>query len=423
MGPVEWSTPRKAFVIRQALECREKGGSIRKLCLQKKQQEEEWPSRSVLSVWLEFYDHYLESNPSHNKEKAFEEACRRRGRRNRPGRPPKLDANTLNQLSSGTKASREEPQQSWCERLEVNPVTLQRARKNRQPPVVRGVEAQDREMDSKTKEARQSYGKANQNKPQEYWHLGVFTDEHHLSTAMERKQTIFREYGTRNDPENRQVRPREKKPITLHIAAGISWDSRTDLIFFHDEHYDYADPYFQWKKRKPRRNRKNYEEAYQAWEKEKPIEYEVLPKSTVMTQEYYTEKCLPQYRYLYDFVKYKRPGKGRAFLVEDNVQSYGTRSADSSQPQRYKLSYELEWHPHPAYSPDLNPIEGVWLILNERLKKHQLCDLSVEEFKALVRREWWAVPQAEIKKIISEMPVRCEAVASHPEIHCKSARW
>jgi hypothetical protein len=77
-------------------------------------------------------------------------------------------------------------------------------------------------MDSKTKEARQSYGKANQNKPQEYWHLGVFTDEHHLSTAMGRKQTIFREYSTRNDPENRQVRPREKKPVTLHVAAGIS---------------------------------------------------------------------------------------------------------------------------------------------------------------------------------------------------------
>lgn len=78
-----------------------------------------------------------------------------------------------------------------------------------------------------------------------------------------------------------------------------------------------------------------------------------------MKNEYYTDKVLPAYRELYDTVYYKRPAKRRAFLVEDHVQSHGTRGSGDNPARRYKEKYQLVEHNHPSKSPDLNPVEGV----------------------------------------------------------------
>jgi hypothetical protein len=156
-------------------------------------------------------------------------------------------------------------------------------------------------MKPETIHARKTYTGKYKNKPKSYWQDGVYTDEHHLNTGMRRKQHIYREMGTRNEPENRQMQPYEGKakkdyqPFPLHIGAGVSYEGRTDIKFFHDEHYDLVDPWNQWLKRKPYRNRKNYKELHAQWEAEKPFNYEILPKSTVMTQEYYLNSFLPMY--------------------------------------------------------------------------------------------------------------------------------
>ena len=75
--------------------------------------------------------------------------------------------------------------------------------------------------------------------------------------------------------------------------------------------------------------------------------------------------------------------------MEDNVQSHGTRSAANVSVKQYKAKAEMAVHPHPPESPNLDPIEGVWLLLNKRLKKHRLWGLSVDEFKDLIQHEWW----------------------------------
>ncbi|PVH91915.1 hypothetical protein DM02DRAFT_544833, partial [Periconia macrospinosa] len=73
--------------------------------------------------------------------------------------------------------------------------------------------------------------------------------------------------------------------------------------------------------------------------------------------------------------------------------------------------------PHPAYSPDLAPIENVWAILKDRLEKRPKADLgvgpsinSITKFKKAIKEEWDLIPQQSIDNYILSMPRRYQAV-------------
>jgi transposase len=70
----------------------------------------------------------------------------------------------------------------------------------------------------------------------------------------------------------------------------------------------------------------------------------------------------------------------------------------------------LDW---PPSSPDLNPIEHVWLVLKRTLYKlHPEFDTMgdlVEEFEAGLKEAWATIPNTLIKKLILSMPDRLEA--------------
>jgi len=48
----------------------------------------------------------------------------------------------------------------------------------------------------------------------------------------------------------------------------------------------------------------------------------------------------PEYRRIYDLIKYKLPGKQRAFLVEDNVQSDGLKGTKSNSVRANKIEWK-----------------------------------------------------------------------------------
>ena len=73
--------------------------------------------------------------------------------------------------------------------------------------------------------------------------------------------------------------------------------------------------------------------------------------------------------------------------------------------------------PHPAHSPDLNPIENVWSLLKNRLAKRPsgslgvgLSDKSINTFITSIREEWWKIPQKDIDNCILSLPRRYRAV-------------
>ena len=125
-----------------------------------------------------------------------------------------------------------------------------------------------------------------------------------------------------------------------------------------------------------------------------------------MTQYYYTKKILPVY---IKGIRKNQHRFGQAILQEDNDPSHGTRSkwnfAWRCKRNAHLLNKLLA---HPSNSPDLNPDEGVWNILKQRVRKQEF--IGIEELKRTLNREWWRIPQIEIQRRIDEMPERCKRV-------------
>ena len=65
----------------------------------------------------------------------------------------------------------------------------------------------------------------------------------------------------------------------------------------------------------------------------------------------------------------------------------------------------LDW---PAQSPDLNPIENLWSIIEFRLKD-RMCSNEQQLFE-LLQREWNALEPSLLQSLVDSMPARCLAV-------------
>lgn len=65
--------------------------------------------------------------------------------------------------------------------------------------------------------------------------------------------------------------------------------------------------------------------------------------------------------------------------------------------------------PWPANSPDLNPIENLWFLLNQKMRRWR-GDRTCDNFWKAVQEEWDRIPQETIQDLLLSMPRRLEAV-------------
>ena len=71
----------------------------------------------------------------------------------------------------------------------------------------------------------------------------------------------------------------------------------------------------------------------------------------------------------------------------------------------------LDW---PSQSPDLNPIENLWSILKDQLKKRQTKPTNKEELWVQLQEEWQNLQGDLLKRLVDSMPQRCQDVlAAH----------
>lgn len=92
----------------------------------------------------------------------------------------------------------------------------------------------------------------------------------------------------------------------------------------------------------------------------------------------------------------------QAVLQDDNARPHRARLVDDFLQQAGVT--RLDW---PACSPDLNPIENMWDLLERRVQENHPPPLTLQQLLALLQLEWQAVPQAELRTLVESMRRRC----------------
>ncbi|GFR82544.1 transposable element Tcb1 transposase [Elysia marginata] len=67
-------------------------------------------------------------------------------------------------------------------------------------------------------------------------------------------------------------------------------------------------------------------------------------------------------------------------------------------------------HPWPPYSPDLNPIEHLWDLLDRRVRMRQPQPQTLLPLERALHEEWDNIPQQAVQRLIGSMRRRCQAV-------------
>lgn len=355
--------------------------------------------------------------------------------RERSGRPYKIPDFQLRHLLQSDQKNRTKKLETQLSEagIQVSKRTLQRSLKDRCNAGMFKASTQS-SITGPQAVQRKEYTHSNLHKPIEgYWDGILWTDEAHMSLQDFPASWILRVIGTRNDPENIV----QHHPITqnvVHFAAWINYYAMADeLTFYNDEYDDFIAPAPTPKPR--RRPTTETEEEFHhrmlQWEAEKARTPEIKKPGNSMRASYYTEKILPIYNAAYWSLKARsdqlRPHVAPQlrytwWLQEDNDPSHGTRNHDSL-PAEYKRQHGILTFKHPANSPDLNPIEGLWNIIKERVKQYLDSINSITELKEALQREWKEIQLNEVQQRIMEMPARVRQVHNFPYVRAKGETW
>jgi transposase len=206
--------------------------------------------------------------------------------------------------------------------------------------------------------------------------------------------------------------------VTLHVAAGVSYNHKGPLIFYKDP----KEPSEKERKApKPRRSKYENDTAWQArltvYKDTQPKE-DITPKGNCMTQVFYAEKIPPEHIKRIQALE-KRHGHWY-HLQEDGDPSHGNCSEDNP-PACLKHNADLVILFHPPQSPDINPIESCRMIIKKRLRGRKWS--TVAQFKADIQAEWDKITIAEICRRIRGMPEQMKKVQLSGGERIKSTLW
>lgn len=351
------------------------------------------------------------------------------------GRPRKITNYQLNQLLTSTQSARRQPLYTQLRNAQIDTSlrTLQRALRDRAHAGMCRASTQKEITDPQALQ-RQNHCAVNQYKAVVgFWDGVLFTDEAHMALNDFPAEWILRIYGERSAPYN-VVNHADRSANVVHFAAWINYYTKADELIFYNDEYDDHEPV----KPPPKPRRRpttdqpgDYETRMREWEAAKAREPVVTKPGNSMRASYYVEKILPSYCVAYsslvaqsDDLRAYLPQEERYnwYLVEDNDPSHGTRNSDSL-PAVYRRDRGVVILNHPANSPDLNPIEGIWNIIKERVKQqlHQIN--TIAELKAALQHELKQIRQEMVQERIDEMPYRCRQVFRYPSVRVKTDRW
>ncbi|KAF2189034.1 hypothetical protein K469DRAFT_702738 [Zopfia rhizophila CBS 207.26] len=320
--------------------------------------------------------------------------------------------------------------------------TLQRNLKTRKKRAGMYVASRRKIIRKKNKALHVNFGWDNKDKPLfGYFDRVYYTDEAHYNvTGFKQAPRVLREEGTREEPQNIAQQHDQEPEWAIHMYSYANYYEKGPLNFYSENDKDNDLLPTPKAPSKPRRRKNESDESLQQrvlnWEANKPPEVELEIKGAHITQAYYTKHLLPTYIKAIQEAR-KRDSSLDWYLQEDNDPSHGTRSTGNvawvEKLKNWILTIE-----HPAQSPDLNPIEGLWNILLQRVEQRILhgnarlkpgdeleeeWDGSKQHLKKILQQEWDKIPMEEVRARIMEMPWRCREMVRSGGLACKSKLW
>jgi transposase len=101
-------------------------------------------------------------------------------------------------------------------------------------------------------------------------------------------------------------------------------------------------------------------------------------------------------------------------LMDDNAPGHAAAVS------RERLSQlGIERLPWPPASPDLNPIENIWQVMKQKLRRYDPPITTIQQLQEAVQKEWDAIDWVQILRLIETMPERIKAVIAAKGGHTK----
>lgn len=100
-------------------------------------------------------------------------------------------------------------------------------------------------------------------------------------------------------------------------------------------------------------------------------------------------------------------------------QQDGAGSHRAGTTKKWLETHLIDIFPHPAASPDMSPIENVWHILKEKIRKRPRAPTSKEELKQAVREAWEEISDEDINKYVRSMQNRVQDLIAAKGGHTK----
>jgi hypothetical protein len=83
------------------------------------------------------------------------------------------------------------------------------------------------------------------------------------------------------------------------------------------------------------------------------------------------------------------------------------------------MAHNIPTFPHPPSSPDVSPIEPVWLVLKKHICARPIQPTNYVELQQAIFEAWDAIPSADTDIVIDRMPRIVDAVVVSNSEHTK----
>jgi hypothetical protein len=124
---------------------------------------------------------------------------------------------------------------------------------------------------------------------------------------------------------------------------------------------------------------------------------------------YLVDGILERYQYQYILENEMLPSADLLFGREDwYFQQDNDPKHTANVIKQWFIDFDIPKMDWPAQSPDLNPIENLWSILDHRIKSRS--PKNKAELFEIIKKAWYELPVDILTKLAESMPNRCQAV-------------